>query len=102
MYDTLRTIPADTFLTLPAYQNMLKFNKYRFPFNQPHVLPDSLVSWNPDSYHAYMLAGDIYLKNKDYRSAVTAYKKALKLEIATLQERDHIIKNLERCQEEIE
>jgi hypothetical protein len=31
-----------------------------------------------------------------------AYQKALKLEIATLQERDHIIKNLELCQEEIQ
>jgi hypothetical protein len=103
IYDTLRTIPADSFLTAPAYRHAVKFNQYRFPFNdRSEVLPDSLISWNPNSYQAFMLAGDIYLRKKDYRSAVIAYQKALKLEIATLQERDHIVKNLELCQDEIE
>jgi hypothetical protein len=103
MYDTLRTIRADSFLTSPAYRQAVKFNQYRFPFNdRSEVSPDSLMSWNRNSYQAFMLAGDIYLRKKDYRSAVVAYQKALKLEIATLQERDHILKNLELCQDEIE
>ena len=58
LYESALTIPADSFLLTPAYNDYLKFSKYRFPFNPKNdLVPDSVVKWNPNSYHAYMLAG---------------------------------------------
>ena len=74
---------------------MVKFNKYRFPFNPKDDLqPDSVVSWNPDSYHAYMLAGDYYFDRREFEKAALMYEKGLTKEVATVQEREHMEKNL--------
>jgi hypothetical protein len=97
------TIPADSFLFTPAYKDYVKFSKYRFPFN-PHdgLNPDSLIKWNPNSYHAYMLAGDYYFDNGNWAEAIPVYEKGLTKEVATMQERYHMEKNLEKCKEKIE
>lgn len=95
---TALTIPADSFLLTNDYVNAVKFNKYRFPFQSREDLnPDSLIKWNPESYLSYMLAGDFYLANGDHEKAKGAYTMALKKEIATEQEREHIEKNLKLC-----
>jgi isopenicillin-N N-acyltransferase-like protein len=95
IYEANETIPADSFLLTKQYRNMVKFNKYRFPFNPKDDLqPDSVVSWNPDSYHAYMLAGDYYFDKDEYEKAALMYEKGLTKEVATLQERDHMQKKL--------
>jgi isopenicillin-N N-acyltransferase like protein len=95
IYEASETIPADSFLLTKQYRNMVKFNKYRFPFNPKDDLqPDSVVSWNPDSYHAYMLAGDYYFEKDEYEKAALMYEKGLTKEVATLQERDHMQRNL--------
>lgn len=95
-------IPEDEFLQTEAYRQYVKFARYRFPFQSRADLdPDSIVSWNPRSYHAYMLGGDRLLEAGDYRRAAGFYQRGLQLEIATVQEREHMEKNLETCRKNL-
>jgi isopenicillin-N N-acyltransferase-like protein len=98
IYEPSLTIPADSFLTLPQYKKAVKFNRYRFPFQpRKELIPDSLVAWNPDSYLSYMLAADYYFDLKEYQKAKPLYEKGLTTEVATMQEREHMEKNLKQC-----
>lgn len=100
VYEPGLVIAADSFMQTRQYSDYLKFAPYRFPFNpRPDFNPDSLVKWNPQSYHAYMLAADKLLQERDYRHAVALYKEGLMKEVATVQEREHMEKNLARAQE---
>ncbi|MBA4055350.1 MAG: peptidase C45, partial [Marivirga sp.] len=102
IYEADLAIPADSFLLNPAYKDYLKFSKYRFPFNPRSDLdPDSIVKWNSNSYHAYMLAGDYYVSNKDWVKAIPYYEEGLKKEIATVQEKEHMEKNLQTCKDKL-
>jgi isopenicillin-N N-acyltransferase like protein len=102
IYESDRMIAADSFLLKNDYKEYLKFGKYRFPFNPRNDLqPDSIVRWNPNSYHSYMLAADQYFDAGNYRKAADLYEKGLTKEIATLQEKEHMQKNLARCNEEL-
>ena len=102
IYENELTIAADPFVKTPSYIGYQKFLPYRFPFNlQPDLQPDSLIRWNPDSYQAYMVAGDYYLDREAFAKAITAYKLGLTKEIATLQERTYMEKNLQLCQEKL-
>jgi isopenicillin-N N-acyltransferase-like protein len=93
--DNTRTIPADSFLLTKSYQEYVKFARYRFPFEPRNDMqPDSLVKWNPNSYHSYLLAGDYYFDKKEFEKAKLFYEQGLKKEIATEQERAHMEKNL--------
>lgn len=103
VYENNLGIPADSFLLAPEYNGYVKFARYRFPFNpRDDLQPDSIVKWNPASYHAYMLAGNHYFSQKDYLKAKAMYDQGLLLEVATQQEREHMEKNLQRCNEELE
>jgi isopenicillin-N N-acyltransferase like protein len=102
IYESEQMIAADSFLLQNDYHNYLKFGKYRFPFNPRNDLqPDSIVLWNPNSYHAYMLSADKYFEAGEYRKAADLYEKGLTKEIATFQEKEHMQKNLKRCNEEL-
>lgn len=96
-------IPADNFVATPSFRDYIKYFQYRFPF-QLHdpVVPDSVVKWNPDLYHSYMLAGDEACSRKEYARAFRFFSEALKKEIATSQERDYIVKRLEYCKEKMQ
>jgi isopenicillin-N N-acyltransferase like protein len=97
VYENDLTIPADSFLLTREYQHMVKLNAYRFSFSTKEGAdPDSLVSWNKDSYLAYMLAGDHYYHNGDFKNAISAYESALRKEIATDAEKKHIEEYLEK------
>jgi isopenicillin-N N-acyltransferase like protein len=98
LYVSEREIPADDFLATAEFQKALKFNQFRFPF-QPNKTfsPDSLIQWNPESYLSHLLAGDYYLENEQFSEAVSAYQIALKKEVATVPEREHIQKNLDKA-----
>jgi hypothetical protein len=97
-----KVISADTFVGSAEHHRYLKFSKFRFPFNPRTDLPaDSIVQWNPTSYHAFMLAGDHHLDQKNYKQARLMYEKGLALEVATVQEREHMEKNLQRCKAEL-
>jgi isopenicillin-N N-acyltransferase-like protein len=103
VYETQETIPADSFLLTPQYKDIVKFNKYRFPFNPKDDLqPDSIVKWNPDSYHSYMLAGDYLMQHKEYDRAKAMYQMGLTKEVATEQEREHMKKNLATCNDKLQ
>lgn len=102
IYEQDQTLPADSFLLTKNYSRYLKFAPFRFPFQSREGLqPDSLVAQNPNSYLSYMLAGDVYLTAHQFEKARTAYEIGLTKEIATLQERDHMVTNLARCKKEI-
>lgn len=102
IYEEELTISPDSFLLAPAYEDYVNFSKYRFPFNpQPDLDPESIVKWNPNSYHAYMLAADHYFDRKEWREAIPLYERGLTKEIATIQERYHMEKNLEKCKANI-
>lgn len=97
-----KVIAADSFLYTPDYSSYVKFSKYRFPFNPvKDFIPDSLIRWNPNSYHAYMLAADAYFDKKRYAEAKVMYEVGLTKETATLQEYDHMKGNLQRCNEKL-
>jgi isopenicillin-N N-acyltransferase like protein len=102
VYELDKMIASDSFLLDKNYDRYVKFSKYRFPFNpRTDLQPDSIVEWNPESYHAYMLAGDFYLGQKKFIEAAVMYEKGLSKEVATLQEVEHMRKNLERCKEDL-
>jgi hypothetical protein len=103
VFESSLTIPADSFLLTRSFQEYLKFMPYRFPFNpRTDFAPDSLVKWNPESYHAYMLAGDYCLDHKEYDRARGFYTEGLTKEIASQQEREHMEKNLAYCKKELQ
>lgn len=93
-----RTIAADSFLLTKEYTDYLKFSRYRFPLYPKEGLnPDSVVKWNPNSYHAYMLAGDYHFENENFEAAREMYDQGLKLEVATVQERQHMEERIQEC-----
>jgi isopenicillin-N N-acyltransferase-like protein len=103
IYEDSLVIASDPFLFTSEYSDCVKFNKYRFPFNPATgLMPDSIVAWNPNSYHAYMLAADFCLENKEWDKAALFYETGLSKEVATEQERDHMKKNLEVCKQKLE
>ncbi|MEJ1237670.1 C45 family peptidase [Chryseolinea sp. T2] len=103
IYESGRTIPADDFLKTPEYQTYLKFHAYRFPFaSRANLNPDSIVAWNPKSYHSYMLAGDYYLARKEWAKAADTYSVGLKQEVATVQEREYMERQIAVCKEEMQ
>lgn len=101
-YDNTRTIAADSFLLTKSYKDYVRFARYRFPFEpRDDMQPDSLVKWNPNSYHAYMLAGDFYFDRNEYARAKIFYQQGLTKEIATVQERAHMEENLNKVRREL-
>jgi isopenicillin-N N-acyltransferase like protein len=98
IYERGKEIPADSFLVDPAFSDYVKFSKFRFPFNPKTGLdPDSVVKWNPNSYHAYMLAADYCKEHKQWDKAINWYEIGLTKEVATEQERAYMEKNLQEC-----
>jgi len=100
LYDSSRTVPADTFLYTQQFH---EFEKYRQLKQQVadggSVNTDSLVASNPNFYHTYVLAGDYSFKRKDYKKAASYYETALTKVIATKPEENHIRRQLKKCKE---
>lgn len=98
IYDAVLTIPADSAFSSQQLINYEKYFSYRFAF-QPHkpIFPDSLIVWNPELYHTYMLAGDHEFEKKQYARAAEFYKIGLTKEIATQQERKYMEDRLTTC-----
>ena len=103
VYEKALEIPADSFLLQPAFRDYVKFSKFRFPFNpREDLMPDSIVKWNPNSYHAYMLAADYCREHQEFEKAAKLYEAGLTKEVATEQEKQYMEKNLQLCREKIE
>src|SRR6185295_10751238 len=98
IYEPELTVAADSFLLTKAYRDFSQFEPYRFPFlPRDGMMPDSMVTWNPESYLSYMLAGDAYFDKKDFESAKSLYQTGLLKEIATVYEKEHMEKKLAEC-----
>jgi hypothetical protein len=92
------TIPADTSINQSELRTFNKYAEYRFPFHERETLiADSIVRWNQDLYHSYMLAGDASMKREDYSAARSYYETGLTKEVATVQERDYMMKQIRKC-----
>ena len=103
IYEKRLEIPADPFLLKPAFKDYVKFSRFRFPFNpREDLVPDSIVKWNPNSYHAYMLAGDYWKEHNDFGKAADFYEVGLTKEVATEQERQYMEKSLQHCRKKLE
>lgn len=57
---------------------------------------DSFIENNPNYFQVYNIIGDYMLSRKDVATAKQYWKKALTLEIARVEERDEIIKKIEK------
>lgn len=57
---------------------------------------DSFIENNPNYFQVYNIIGDYMLSRKDVATAKQYWKKALTLEIARVEERDEIIKKVEK------
>ena len=102
VYEAALTIPADNLLPPQQLSKYKNYFPYRFPF-QPHepINSDSLIAWNPELYHTYMLAGDHEFENGQYARAAGYYKIGLTKEIATQQERKHMEDRLKACKTQL-
>lgn len=86
--DSARTVAADTLLNTAAFAGFAQFRSYKQRIlDGGTVAPDSIVTSNPNYYHAYVLAGDMAAKKKDNVAAMVFYQQALQMEVATQQER---------------
>lgn len=98
-------IDADPFLSTPEYQRYEYFRRIKsyiqwFATRKQYFLDDSVLKSfeksNPNLYHTHELLGDYYLNHGEPELAEKHYTIALSLEIATLNERDTILKKLDK------
>src|SRR6476661_1413788 len=96
------TIPADTFLRTPAYANFVAFRKLaaQVQAGEP-VDPYEIIRRNPGYYHAYVLAGDVLFKEKQYAKAREVYQQGLTKVIASKGEEAHILNQMAACTEKL-
>ncbi|MEJ7587122.1 MAG: C45 family peptidase [Ferruginibacter sp.] len=96
--DLSLTVPADPFLSTPAYKKFESFRAFKQRLaDGGEVDTDSLLASNPESYSAYVLAGDYLFKKDQFREAAELYKTALTKEIATRKEEMHIRDQVKIC-----
>lgn len=95
-------LPADTFLNTQEYRDFLKFrqNKMALLHHQP-VDTAVTVHSNPFFYDAYRVAGDYCVEKEWYQAAIPYYQQALKLEVATVEERKAIEKKIVLCRKKL-
>ncbi|MCK6694896.1 MAG: C45 family peptidase [Thermoanaerobaculia bacterium] len=102
--DSAFTIPPDTFLNTPDYQNFVRFRQIKEQLRRGtagNLDVADFVGLNPEYYHTYVLAGDYLFKQKKYAEALRQYQSALTKEIATLPEKQHIDRQIELCQKRL-
>lgn len=85
IYSASRTIPADTFLNTPEYDNFRQFQEMtqqlRRSRKNNEMLPsgfnETYIRTNPDFYLTYVHLGDYYHEIRDFKQAYTFYSQAL-------------------------
>lgn len=100
IYEKQLNVPADSFVYTPQFKNFenFRYNK-QLAMDGVNVVADSIIAKNPNYYNSYIIAGDYLYKKKNYQNALSFYKKALTLEIATQGERNHVKDMIEKCKE---
>ncbi|MFC2176453.1 C45 family autoproteolytic acyltransferase/hydrolase, partial [Bacteroidota bacterium] len=100
-------IVSDVFLTTENYQDFLRYKELKnrlFEFvalgrkiEWNEALEEEFVHSNAENYITYSMLGDYYLELDNLEKAKKLYAIALSKEVASLQERKQIQKNLELC-----
>lgn len=110
IYTESLTIPADTFLTTPAYQRFRKYQQMtrqlrQFRNNQ-ESLPDGFVTTylnaNPSLYLTYVNLGEYYRRMKTYTEALSFYKAALNHKLPGKDEEKKLMEITEELNKEIQ
>jgi isopenicillin-N N-acyltransferase-like protein len=97
--DTARNIAADPFLETAAFRDFLRFRENKNALLQRRSVDTAAaVRSNPRYYDSWRIAGDYCMQQGWYLAAVRYYTEALRLEIATEDERAAIAEKLSRCQ----
>jgi isopenicillin-N N-acyltransferase-like protein len=98
--DSAKEIPADPFIYTAEYKRFILYRKWSADLaDGKPVNINNFISSNPEYYHTYVLAGDYYFRNKNYKQANQYYTMALTKEIATLNEKNSIMEKLKKCRE---
>lgn len=94
--DTAYTIAADSFLLSADFNRFERFRTLKHELSEGvEINPDSLVASNPAFYHSYVLAGNYSFKRQEFDKALGYYQQALTKEIATIPEKEYILKQIE-------
>jgi hypothetical protein len=102
IYDTALNVPADPFIETQQFKNFLDYRNYAHEISDgKSITIDSVVSKNPNYYHAYVLAGDYSYKKEEYQKALDYYEIALTKVIATKKEEDYIKAQIQACNEKL-
>lgn len=101
-------ITSDPFLKTDAYAKYELFKKlkpYLVFYTQHPDFPQPAFKWiqlfedcNPNWYHTHVMLGDYHVATKNLLQAKWHYKKALSLEIASVGEKESIIKKLNKLE----
>ncbi len=70
---------------------------YKQQLEEGLTAKERLIELNPDYYYTYKHIGDLYLKEKQYTTAVDYYHQALEKEIPNEKQRTEIVKLIEKC-----
>lgn len=95
--DKAEKIDADPVLSSTDFQRFMKYRTMKEAIKNGEIVDiQKLITSNPNHYHAYVLAGDYKFKAKDYKEASRFYSEALTKEIATIEEKNYILKQIEK------
>lgn len=109
LYIDSLTVAPDSLATSAVFANYIQFRKLKQQVltwtndHHPYTIEQDkkaaqLAILNPNYYQAHALLGDYYKAKGQCQLAIPAYQTALRLEIATTEERVAIEKNLFTCQ----
>jgi len=96
--DSLKTIPADSFINSISLKNFLLFKKATQDLRNNRAIDlKYYVNLNPEYYHTFVVAGDYLFKKSEFKKAETYYSIALTKVIATKNEENYIRTRIEKC-----
>ncbi len=96
--DSSLIIPKDSFLLTDNYRKFTDFRRLKAAvMDGQEIDVHRITADNPEYYHAWVLAGDYLFKHKQFAEAKRYYQQALTKEIATVPEKEHIIRQIEKC-----
>ncbi|WBL27281.1 C45 family autoproteolytic acyltransferase/hydolase [Zunongwangia sp. HGR-M22] len=101
---TEEVIPASDFLQSKNYRDYEQYLKLRAAFilaldNNEQINPEKaekLKQLNPYFWQAYYLSGQFYYRAGNYKQAIIDFKQALRREVTTLPEKEHLEKLLKK------
>jgi len=98
-------IKEDTFKYSQQFKNFLKFRELSLILADKQTYDESLikecVSMNPGYYYTYVTVADYCVRFGKFAKALSFYKKANTLVIATVNEKREIESNIRKCREKI-